>query len=142
MSTMTAPALTRGPRPVRPVRPQRPMRPVRPVHVAPAQRPAAGSASAPVRLTRRGRLVMAAAVLGAAFGILGAAQPQAFALGDRDAAVSERVTVRPGETLWAIAARTTPGVDPRDTIARIQSMNDLESSTVPAGSVLLVPARG
>jgi Tfp pilus assembly protein FimV len=121
MSTMTVPAaLIRRPRPARPV--------PRPAPVAPA------------RLTRRGRLVMTVAVLGATFGVLGMAQPQAFALGHQDAAVAERVTVRPGETLWAIAQRTAPGADPRETIARIQSMNDLESSAVPAGSVLLVPA--
>ena len=94
----------------------------------------------PVRLTRRGRLVMTVAVAGAALGVLGVAQPQAFAVGQHEAVAHERVTVRPGETLWAIAERTTPGADPRETIARIQSMNDLTSSTVAAGSVLLVPA--
>jgi LysM repeat protein len=128
MSTLTIPAAL--PRPTR-----RPTAP-RPVAVAPVlqERPAA------VRLTRRGRALLTVAALGAAMGILGVAQPQAFALGHSGVAASERVTVRPGETLWAIAQRTAPGVDPRETVARIQSMNDLDSSTVPAGSVLLVPS--
>lgn len=127
MSTMTvAAALPRRPRTT----------PATPAAVVPLAWPVAK----PVRLTRRGRLLMALAVLAAAFSILGAAQPQAFAVGRHQGARSERVTLRPGETLWAIAARTAPGVDPRETVARIQSMNDLDSSTVAAGSVLLVPA--
>jgi hypothetical protein len=47
--------------------------------------------------------------------------------------------VRPGETLWGIAERVAPDADPRSTIARLESMNHLASSTVPAGSVLVVP---
>jgi Tfp pilus assembly protein FimV len=54
--------------------------------------------------------------------------------------VAARVTVRPGETLWTIAARVRPNADPRQTIARIQDMNGLTSSTLQAGRVLLVPA--
>jgi LysM repeat protein len=126
MSTMTVPAaLPRRPRVAR--------------VALEAPRRLAGPAAAPVRLTGRGRLVMSFAVLAAALGILGVAAPQAFALGQHDRADVERVTLRPGETLWAIAQRTTPGVDPRETVARIQSMNGLSSSTVAAGRVLVVP---
>ena len=46
-----------------------------------------------------------------------------------------------GKTLWAIAEREAPGVDPRETVARILDLNALESSAVVAGSVLLLPAR-
>jgi hypothetical protein len=95
--------------------------------------------SQPARLTRRGRLVVTLALVAASTGVLGLAQPQAFAIGRSDGPVTERITVRPGETLWGIAERVAPDADPRSTIARLESMNHLASSTVPAGSVLVVP---
>jgi hypothetical protein len=93
----------------------------------------------PARLTRRGRLVVTLALVAVSTGVLGLAQPQAFALGRGDGPSTQRITVRPGETLWAIADRVAPDADPRSTIARLESMNHLTSSAVPAGSVLLVP---
>jgi hypothetical protein len=93
----------------------------------------------PVRLTRRGRLAVTLALVAVSTGLLGLAQPQAFALGRGDGATTQRITVRPGETLWAIAGRVAPDADPRSTIARLESLNHLTSSTVPAGSVLLLP---
>jgi hypothetical protein len=93
----------------------------------------------PARLTRRGRLVVTLALVAVSTGVLGLAQPQAFALGRGDGSATQRITVRPGETLWAIADRVAPDADPRSTIARLESMNHLTSSIVPAGSVLLVP---
>jgi LysM repeat protein len=93
----------------------------------------------PARLTRRGRLVVTLALVAASTGVLGLAQPQAFAIGRGDGPVTQRITVRPGETLWGIAERVAPDADPRATIARLESMNHLASSTVPAGSVLVVP---
>jgi hypothetical protein len=96
----------------------------------------------PVRLTRRGRLAVTLALVVVSTGVLGLAQPQAFAFGRAGGPTTQRITVRPGETLWAIADRVAPAADPRATIARLESMNHLESSTVPAGSVLLVPVAG
>lgn len=121
MSTMTAPAaLTRRPAAVRAS--EAPRTPVR-----------------TVRLTRRGRVAVAALFVAAGVAVVGLAQPQALALGQQQDAAVQRITVHPGETLWAIAGRVAPDADPRDTVARIEDMNDLDSSTVPAGSVLLVP---
>lgn len=95
----------------------------------------------PVRLTRRGRAVLAVLVVMAALVSLVALTAPATATGDPGTvAVAERVTVRPGETLWAIAERVRPGVDPRATIARIRDMNGLDSGVTQAGQVLLVPA--
>lgn len=93
----------------------------------------------PARLTRRGRMAVTLGFVALSTGVLGLAQPQAFALGRGDGPATQRITVRPGETLWAIAGRVAPDTDPRSTIARLESMNHLESSSVPAGSVLLVP---
>ena len=60
-------------------------------------------------------------------------------LDDRAPATVQQVTVRPGETLWAIATRTAPEVDPRQTVAVLMDLNGLETSTVQAGQVLRLP---
>jgi LysM repeat protein len=120
---------------------------VRPVVAGADVRPARGAGcteqAPPVRLTRRGRLLLTllAVVTLVAAGVLAAGGPSAIAGTEPGtAATAERVTVRPGDTLWAIAERAAPGVDPRETIAQILDLNALESSAVRAGSVLLVPA--
>ena len=99
----------------------------------------ATSARSLSRLTRRGRLVVTLALVAVSTGLLGLTQPQAFAFGHDAGPATQRITVRPGETLWAIADRVAPNADPRSTIAQLRSINHLTSSTVPAGSVLLVP---
>jgi hypothetical protein len=97
--------------------------------------------AAPIRLTRRGRLVVLALLLGLLLGIVAFAMAPATATNDRGGnAVAERVTVLPGDTLWAIAERVRPDADPRATIARIKEMNGLTSGAAQAGQVLLVPA--
>jgi len=110
----------------------------------PARRPAARARGrvGPARLTRRGRLVLSALamvllVLGAV--LMSGGAPAAAGSSGGGFVAAERVTVRPGETLWAIAEREAPGVDPRETVARIMDLNALESSAVAAGSVLLLP---
>jgi len=101
--------------------------------------------SAPISLTRRGRLLLTAlalVVLVVSAVLASGGAPATAGTDGLDGpapAVAERVTVRPGETLWAIAQRETPGVDPRETIARILDLNALESSAVQAGSVLVLP---
>ena len=111
--------------------------------VAPVGRAVAPAGRAPVRLTRRGRAVVAVLLLLLAVTVLGLLRAPATATtGGRGASaspVAERVTVRPGETLWQIAERAAPGVDPRDTVARIREMNGLRTSAVAAGRVLWVP---
>jgi hypothetical protein len=108
---------------------------------APARHvPAAG---APLRLTRRGRLVVR--LLGAAglllvvgVGVLGG--PSALAGPDGgQVPVAERV-VLPGETLWGIAGEVAPGTDRRETVAQIMELNGLSSAEVTAGTRLSVPA--
>ena len=101
----------------------------------------------PLRLTRRGRLVVGALLLGLTMGfavaVPGVVPTPATATSDPGvSAVADKITVRPGDTLWAIAERVRPGADPRATIARIRDMNGLGSSPAQAGQVLLVPASG
>ena len=49
-----------------------------------------------------------------------------------------RYTVKPGDTLWAIAARHYAG-DPRDAIYRIGQKNHLHGSVIVPGQTLLLP---
>jgi len=111
---------------------------------APA-RTSARTSSPPLRMTRRARLLLsalclivlvAAAVLATGGGSARAGH-QTGPAGASDHV--ERVTVAPGDTLWAIAAREAPDVDPRETIADILELNALDSAAVRAGQVLLVP---
>jgi hypothetical protein len=94
----------------------------------------------PVRLTRRGRLLLSLVVLlGLVTGaVLLAGGPTALAGTDRPV-THERVTVQPGQTLWQIAERTAPGSDPRETVQRILDLNGLQTSEVQAGTALLLP---
>ncbi len=55
--------------------------------------------------------------------------------------VSGHATVEPGETLWDVAVTNAPdGVDPRSYLARIRDVNGLDGATVPAWTVVLLPA--
>lgn len=48
-----------------------------------------------------------------------------------------------GETLWGIALTATPtGGDVRVTVSEIRRLNDLESTTIYPGDMLVVPASG
>lgn len=103
----------------------------RPRAVAPAQ--------ARMRLTRRGRVVMASFAVALAFGI-GAIAGQAQASGtDEDVAV-ETIVVTPGQTLWEIANGVAGDRDVRDVIAMIERINALDSTDLEVGQVLEVPS--
>ena len=55
-------------------------------------------------------------------------------------AATEDYVVRSGDTLWEIAEeRTVAGEDIRGTIAGIRRLNELDSSLIQPGDVLLVP---
>ena len=92
----------------------------------------------PVRLTRRGRVVVLAALVAALGGQFAlASQPGQAA----DPAGSPRVAVvQPGDTLWSIAGRYEPGRDRFDTIDEIRRLNRLGDYTVHAGQQLVLPA--
>ncbi|HWA67335.1 MAG TPA: LysM peptidoglycan-binding domain-containing protein [Mycobacteriales bacterium] len=98
--------------------------------------------TAPVRLTRRGRvvitLVMMVGLVLAGF-TLGRGSSQAAG----HARVAHRtVTVEAGDTLWSVAARVAPHADPRDVVDEITAMNRLASAVVQPGERLLVPVAG
>jgi hypothetical protein len=105
------------------------------------------SAACPVRLTRRGRLVVGGlAVLTA---VLAAVLLSVTASGGALAANHgsagsgyqgmRQVVVQPGQTLWTLAAAAEPGADPRLVIPQIVSANSLAGSTIYPGEQLWVP---
>jgi LysM repeat protein len=51
-----------------------------------------------------------------------------------------RYVVRPGDTLWSIAQRVSPGEDPRPVVDLLTSANDLEPGNLVPGQTLIVPA--
>ncbi len=102
----------------------------------------------PVRLTRRGRIVVGTiAVIGTAavasliwLAISGQAQASGYAGPGTPARDSMlRVLVRPGESLWSIAVHADPSTDPRAIIPQIMDINSLPDTAIRAGQVLWVP---
>lgn len=108
----------------------------------PAARPA------PIRLTRRGRIVVGALIgVGVAalaaliwLAVAGQAEASSSARAGRLAGGTvARVVVKPGQTLWGIAVQVDPGADPRVIIPQIVDMNSLSSTAISVGQVLWVP---
>jgi len=54
---------------------------------------------------------------------------------------TDRVTVRPGETVWSISAQRYPEDDTRSMVGEIVRLNQLGEQPVYAGEQLKVPAR-
>lgn len=114
----------------------------------PAQaRRAAAQFPAPLRLTRRGRLVIATAtvlvgtVAALTISIIVSGGAQASNHGQARAGYQgmHQVVVRPGQTLWSIAVAAEPAADPRLVIEQILAVNALPSSQLRAGQLLWVP---
>ena len=102
-----------------------------------------GFAAPRLRLTQRGRGVLtflaATPLVVAAF---------LFALNGGGATASlegstvpfEYVTVESGQSLWQLAEELAPQSDPRDVIAQLVQLNQLETADVYAGQELAIPA--
>ena len=50
------------------------------------------------------------------------------------------VVVRPGDTLWDIAARTSPASDPRAVVDGIAGANEIDAGALVPGQRLVVPS--
>jgi hypothetical protein len=111
----------------------------------PALHPARRAAP-PLRLTRRGRIVLVIvplflATLGLLVGWAAMTAPaQAGDGGLVGPGATVTVTVQPGESLWTIASSRVPDQDPRVTISQIQDLNGLGRARVVPGEQILVPA--
>lgn len=108
-------------------------------------RGAVAPVTVPLRLTRRGRLVVTllVAALVLVVALVGARTASA---GSTDQPTGlEEVTVLRGDTLWSIAGELNEGerganADVRDAVAQIRSLNELDSSGLMVGQKLVVPA--
>jgi LysM domain len=113
--------------------------------ISPRSRPVA--VPPPVRLTRRGRAVVATLLVAVVAG-LALAIALATAGGARAASPSQpggshqgmhEIVVQPGQTLWSIASAAEPTADPRLIVPEIMAANKLTSTDVTAGQLLWVP---
>jgi len=102
----------------------------------------------PLRLTRRGRvvligipLVILAAILLSLAGFLNAPAKAADSAADLSVTPAVSVTVQSGQSLWAIAGSVAPERDPRDVIADIVQLNNLSAGGVVPGQQLFVPTK-
>lgn len=112
--------------------------------VLPAAPSSVSAARTRLRITRRGRVVVATLgalpiVAGAfVFGLNGGG---AVASGEQAAVEFQYVTVRAGESLWSLAEDLAPASDPRDVVDDILSLNQLPSAGLEPGQRLAIPAR-
>ncbi|RRJ87954.1 LysM peptidoglycan-binding domain-containing protein [Gulosibacter macacae] len=104
------------------------------------------STAAGLRLTVRGRRVLASLLLapiGLGIGIGLAQIPAAFA-GDSSIAAGETVeyewrTVLGGESLWSISEEIAGNRDIRDVVHEIMRLNNLSTASVQAGQRIALP---
>lgn len=106
-------------------------------------RPAART-SPRLRLTRRGRVVFTTLaaiplVIVAMLFVLNGGVATATSAGP--AHPLQYVTVESGESLWQLAETVAPQADPRDVVADIAKLNQLDGSTINAGQRLAIPAQ-
>ena len=89
---------------------------------------------------RRRRLVALTIALGIV-GVLSGPVANAVGVGGGPEADSARTyVVRPGDTLWSIARRSSPSVDPRFVVDAIASANQVDPGALVPGQELSIPA--
>lgn len=112
----------------------------RSLHSVPAPEP-----QRPVRLTRRGRVVVLLTLLtlllvAFTIGRVGSSQAATHRPGAAAPVASySQTTVHQGESLWAVARRVSPRQDPRSVVLKIRELNHLSSGAVQAGQQLILP---
>jgi hypothetical protein len=127
--------------------PEAPVVPAAPAKAAPGQPacrqpPQAQVADPPLRLTRRGKIVvtLAAALLAVGLSLVIATSAQATSHSPGTAQQGlARVVVRPGQSLWSVAESADPNADIRSVIQQIIELNGLSADTVLPGQSLWVP---
>lgn len=102
---------------------------------------------APLRLTRRGWIVLVVlplmlltAFLMSLSGFLTSPAKAADSVSELSLTPTVTVTVQQGQSLWAIAGTVAPERDPRDVVADIVQLNNLDGGAVNPGQQLFVPS--
>jgi len=90
-----------------------------------------------VRLSRRGRLLITLMVTAAVLSLTVMLTTPVSAAGSR---IDHATTVSVGQTLSEVAAAQLSSLPVNEAVARIQLANDLNTSQVHAGQLLLIPA--
>ena len=111
-------------------------RPAQPASVTTLYPPSERTITEPLRLTRRGVLVVGVAVAVFAAALIGTAWLSAPGVATSTAPASETVTVESGDSLWSIATRVAPGRDPRAEVADLQRLNRLGGVRLAPGQLL------
>ncbi|MEY4163467.1 MAG: hypothetical protein RLZZ79_419 [Actinomycetota bacterium] len=98
------------------------------------------------RLTPRGRLVARLGVVTSLSILLlaGASLVTGATAGSSDSVSTTpymKITVKPGETLWSIAAKIDPTGDRRDIVEELISINHLKQGDLVAGQRIYIPTR-
>ena len=102
----------------------------------------------PIRLTRRGRIVVAALAIIASvavasvvwLAVVGQAQASGRVTPTENGSQSmRRIVVKSGQTLWSLAVWAEPTADPRGVIQQIIDANSLAGPAIQPGEVLWVP---
>ena len=117
----------------------------RPAQARKAQaRPAQAQPAARLRITARGRRVLAGVIALPVVAVLATLAlfggGSAIATGSAVSTDFDYLTVQAGQSLWGIAETLAPEADPRDVIAEIMSLNQLHESSVQPGQRIAVPA--
>jgi len=110
-------------------------------------RPGGSARPAPLRLTRRGRVVLSilviagvtAAVLLVSLIASGGAQATNHGQARGGYQGMREIVVQPGQTLWSIAATAEPSADIRVVVEQIMSVNALAGTNIHVGQLLWVP---
>jgi len=105
-----------------------------------AQRPVQPSAETPVRLTRRGRVVVTMLFLVALLAVVTVYGARSAASGHAGTPVQTRmVSVGQGETLWQIAGRVAAPGKVREMVLQIEELNALPGPALAVGQQIAVP---
>lgn len=107
-----------------------------------------GPSAAPLRLTRRGQivligvpLVLLAVLLVSLSGLFNSPAKASDSAADLAVTPTVTVTVQAGQSLWSIAGAVAPDRDARDVVADIVQLNNLSAGAVLPGQQLFVPTR-
>ncbi|WP_028271937.1 LysM peptidoglycan-binding domain-containing protein [Arthrobacter sp. UNC362MFTsu5.1] len=105
------------------------------------------SSQPPLRLTRRGRIVLVgiplillSVLLISLAGFLNSPAKAADSATELSLTPTVSVTVQPGQSLWEIAGSVAPERDPRDVVADIVQLNNLDGGRVMPGQQIFVPS--
>ena len=110
-------------------------------HLSLVPAPASDDALSPLRLTRRGRLAMFISTV-LMLGVLGVILGSTTVATDQPGTPvpATMVTIKPGQTLWDIAAKANPTGDIQVTVDDIMKLNSMTSGgNLQAGDTVAVP---